>query len=151
MIERAKPYFLLFVSNSYGTEVENTLINQIYPNLASTKALSITEIEFLLRSYTGENIESIFLFEKDRETIKNPRVLSFVEEVKSLIPEANCGQYAAKSNKLAKLIIDQLKAHVDKDYDNNQVFNNSEYKLEQLASKMVGFSDFLEFTIEKTT
>lgn len=149
MIKKAHPYFLLFVSDEYGTEVAPELVNQIYPFLGALKPVSITEVEYLLRTYEDEKLDDVLLFAKNKASITNKEVLGLISNIETKLPSAKWLSYTADAENLAALIIKALKAKITKNHAPQQVYDKTEFKLEQLASKMVGFKDHLDFALSK--
>lgn len=141
MIENAKPYFFLFASNEYGTEVEPRLLSQLYPYLNISSQTSITEVEYLLRVSDETNPSGIFLFQKNKEEITHDKVLSLLERVKKQIPSENVLDYTLNENNLAEMIISSLKENIEQNHNEKDNFNSVDYQLERTGLNMVGFDE----------
>lgn len=144
MVEVAKPYFVLFLSDRYGTEVEPELLSYLYPSLNINRDISITEIEYLLRLEVEDQNDKILLFTKDKENINNPKVIDFINNVRKEIPEDNVYNYELVDLELAQSITESLKRLVHKEYKNRSKEERTNTDINNLARKMVGFENELK-------
>ena len=116
MVEQAKPFFLLFIGEEYGPKIDQKIINTFYPELDVTQPLSIAEVQFLLRTLTEENLDKIYVYIKNKDTIENKDSLAFIKKVTKLIPAENIREYISQDRKLPKLIIGDLKNAISNFY-----------------------------------
>lgn len=144
MIKEAHPYFLLFTKETYGAEVDNIVINELYPHLAVERPLSIAHVEYLLRSKIGNYNNSILLFQKDTGLTKDAKVESFIDAVKKSTKTKNHYEYSENDlGKFARNIINGLKIAIDENYKDDEyyyIYEDAENEFRYNNRPAIGFN-----------
>ncbi len=139
MVELAKPYFILFLSDKYGTTVEPELLNYLYPHLNIERKMSITEVEYLLYSQNKDVDDKLLLLLKgSKSNIEDYQLLRFIDNVSKRVKEDNYITYDEADITLANNIITVLKKQIKDDYKDITKINQTNNELIRLGNSFVG-------------
>lgn len=160
MIEQSKPHFLLMLGDSYGTSIDRTLIEGLYQEIHAEADLSVTEVEYLLRTYSLSDIDKIHVLLKSSGNEPDPALKAFRSKIQNDLTPSQIVEYDASlalpdhRDTLAKLLIQTITDMLQRSLQSNKTLKQRpiddmhlspiEPYIARMGSNMVGYEDELK-------